>query len=158
MPDTQRRPVRVPPRWFVRSAWAAHRALYRITGHRAGLWPPRAGRWGALRLTTTGRRTGRPRSVIIAYLQDGPNLVAMAMNGWSDGEPAWWLNLRSRPEATVELRGGRRTVRARAAEGTERALLWARWRELDAQLDDYAALRSSPTTVVILEPAPDPGR
>jgi hypothetical protein len=48
---------------------------------------------GTLRPTTTGRRTGRKRSVIIADLEDGPNRITMAMNGRADGEPAWWLNL-----------------------------------------------------------------
>lgn len=149
---------RIPPRWFVRLAWSVHRALYRVTRGRVGLWPPRANRWGALRLTTTGRRSGRARSVIIAYLEDGSNLIAMAMNGWADGEPAWWLNLQAHPDAIVELRGGRRTVRARGADGDERSRLWARWRELNKDLDGYAALRSSETAVVILEPRPDPVR
>jgi len=96
--------------------------------------------------------------VIIAYLEDGSNLIAMAMNGWADGEPAWWLNLQAHPDAMVDLCNGRRTVRARAAEGDERSRLWERWRELDAKLDGYAALRSSETAVVILEPRPDPAR
>ena len=149
---------RIPPRWFVRLAWSVHRALYRFTGGRVGLWPARANRWGTLRLTTTGRRSGRERSVIIAYLEDGPNLITMAMNGWADGEPAWWLNLQAHPEAIVHLGDGRRTVTARAAEGDERSRLWAKWRELNTKLDGYAALRSSETAVVILEPRPDPVR
>jgi deazaflavin-dependent oxidoreductase (nitroreductase family) len=111
-----------------------------------------------MRLTTTGRRTGRERSVILGYVDDGPNLVTMAMNGWADGEPAWWLNFQAHPVASVELADGRRTVRGRAAEGGERSRLWARWRELDAKLDDYAARRSGETAVVILEPLPDPVR
>jgi deazaflavin-dependent oxidoreductase (nitroreductase family) len=109
-----------------------------------------------IRLTTTGRRTGEQRSVILGYLEDGPNLVTMAMNGWADSEPAWWLNLQSYPNARVELAGGRRKVRGRSAIGEERARLWARWRELDANLDGYAALRSGETAVVILEPIPNP--
>ena len=44
-------------------------------------WPPRPGKWRALRLTTTSRRSGEPRSVILGYYEDGPNLVSMAMNG-----------------------------------------------------------------------------
>jgi F420H(2)-dependent quinone reductase len=158
MSDERRQGPRLPPRWFVRLAWSVHRALYRVTGGRVGLWPARANRWGALRLTTTGRRSGRERSVIIAYLEDGPNLIAIAMNGWADGEPAWWLNLQAHPDATVDLAHGRRTVRARAAEGDERSRLWARWRELNTKLDGYAALRSSATAVVILAPRPDPVR
>lgn len=143
---------RLPPRWFIRLAWSVHRGLYRLFGPRVGLWRARANRWGSLRLTTTGRRTGRQRSVIIGYFEDGPNLVSMAMNGWGAGEPAWWLNLRAHPDATVDLVDGRRLVRGRAATGDERVRLWARWREIDTNLDAYAALRSSETAVVVLEP------
>jgi deazaflavin-dependent oxidoreductase (nitroreductase family) len=63
--------------------------------------PSEGKRWGTLRLTTTGRRTHGKRSMIIAYLEDGPNLIAVAMNGWADGEPAWWLNLQAHPDASV---------------------------------------------------------
>jgi deazaflavin-dependent oxidoreductase (nitroreductase family) len=147
----------LPPRWFIRLAWAVHRGLYRITGGRVGLWRPRPNGWGALRLTTTGRRSGRARSVIIGYFEDGPNLVSMAMNGWGEGEPAWWLNLLAHPDATVEIAGGRRPVRAHAAVGDERARLWDRWREIDRNLDAYAARRPSETAVVVLAPLTDGG-
>jgi hypothetical protein len=80
----------------------------------------------------------------------------MAMNGWGDGEPAWWLNLQTHPDARVDLPGGSRLVTARAAAGAERSRLWARWREIDAHLDAYATLRSSDTAVVILEPQAEP--
>jgi deazaflavin-dependent oxidoreductase (nitroreductase family) len=135
---------RLPPRWFVRLAWDAHRGLYRVTGGRAGLWRPGRKRWGTLRLTATGRRTGKQRSVIVGYIEDGPNLVTLAMNGWGDGEPGWWLNLQAHPGARVDIAGGRRcVVKARAAEGEERSRLWARWREV---------------AVVILEPRPTPAQ
>jgi deazaflavin-dependent oxidoreductase (nitroreductase family) len=107
-----------------------------------------------MRLTTTGRRTGRERSVILGYYEDGPNLVTMAMNGWADSEPAWWLNLQDDPVAAVELADERRMVRGRAAQGAERTRLWARWRRIDPKLDAFAALRSAETAVVILERLP----
>jgi hypothetical protein len=91
--------------------------------------------------------------VILGYYEDGPNLVSMAMNGWGAAEPAWWLNLQARPEAVVELAGGtRREVLGRAAVGGERERLWQRWRELDRNLDGYAARRPQETAVVVLEP------
>jgi hypothetical protein len=108
---------RLPPRWFVRLAWVVHRAIYRLTGGRRGLWRPKPNRWGAMRLTTMGRRSGKARSAILGYYEDGPNLVTMAMNGWADGEPAWWLNLQAQPDATVELADGSCAVRGREAEG-----------------------------------------
>jgi deazaflavin-dependent oxidoreductase (nitroreductase family) len=148
---------RIPPRWFVRTVWALHRGLYKIIG-RAGLRRPRRHSWGTMRVITTGRRTGREHSVIIAYIEDGPDLVALAMNGWADGEPAWWLNLQAHPEATVELADGSRFVQARAAHGDERDRLWARWQEVDNDLDAYAALRSTETAVVVFEARPEPRR
>ena len=154
MSEKREQKPRLPPRWFVRLAWYTHRALYRVTRGRVGLWRAKPTRWGTVRLTTTGRRTGQPRSVIVGYLEDGPDLVTLAMNGWGDGEPAWWLNLQAHPDAKVVLADGERLVRGRAAEGEERSRVWDRWREIDAKLDSYAALRSSETAVVILEPRP----
>jgi deazaflavin-dependent oxidoreductase (nitroreductase family) len=108
-----------------------------------------------MHLTTIGRRSGQERSVILGYFDDGPNLVTMAMNGWGEGEPAWWLNLQAHPEVSVDLAVGRRAVKGRATEGEERSRLWDRWREIDTNLDDFAARRSVETAVVILEPSPD---
>jgi F420H(2)-dependent quinone reductase len=147
---------RVPPRWFVRTAWSVHRGICRISGGRLGLWRPKPGKWGTLRLTTTGRRTGREHRVILGYFEDGPRLVTLAMNGWAAPEPAWWLNLQAQPDATVELAGEVRRVRSRAAEGAERARLWELWRTFDRQLDGYAARRPGETAVVILERHPAP--
>jgi deazaflavin-dependent oxidoreductase (nitroreductase family) len=130
-----------------------HRGLYRITGGRFGLRPPKGNQYGMMRLTTIGRRSGEERNVILGYFEDGPNLVTMAMNGWADPEPAWWLNLQARPEATVQLVDGPRNVVGRAAQGEERTRLWDRWREIDTNLDGYAERRSGETAVVILEPA-----
>ena len=92
--------------------------------------------------------------MILGYIEDGPNLVTVAMNGWGEGEPAWWLNLQAHPAATVDLVDGQRRVDARAATGDERARLWNRWREIDANLDGYAARRPSVTALVVLEPQP----
>ena len=149
---TRSREARLPPRWFIVAFWHGHRALLRVTGGRLGLWRPKPDGWGALRLTTTGRRSGRPRQVVVGYVEDGPNLVTMAMNGWDPAEPAWWLNLQARPEAQVQTRDGARQVRARSAEGDERERLWSRWAGIDKNLDDYAARRPTETAVVVLEP------
>jgi deazaflavin-dependent oxidoreductase (nitroreductase family) len=137
------------------AAWHVHRFLVRISGGRMALWRPRPGKWGALRLTTTGRRSGEPRRVIVGYFEDGPDLITMAMNGWGAAEPAWWLNLQADPQAVVELEGGvRREVVGRPAVGEERDRLWQRWREIDDDLDGLAARRPRETAVVILEPRP----
>ena len=145
---------RLPPRFVIRLAWIGHRAMYRVTGHRRGLWPPTESRWGTMLLTTTGRKSGKRREAILGYFQDGPNLVTLAMNGWGAPEPAWWLNLQAQPEARAELKDGNRAVRGRAAEGEERERLWALWSRYNPDLDGYAAKRDRETAVVVLEPAP----
>lgn len=146
-------PPRVPPRWFVLVAWRVHRALYRLSGGRF-LWRTGGKRpWGALRLTAVGRRSGKERSVILGYLEDGPNLVTLAMNGWGEGHPAWWLNLQAEPDAVVRLAGGEpQPVRAREAVGIERERLWRLWAATGDDVDGYVAARRTPTPVVVLEP------
>jgi F420H(2)-dependent quinone reductase len=108
-----------------------------------------------MRLRTVGRRTGAERAAILGYFEDGPDLVTMAMNGWADAEPAWWLNLQARSDTIVELVDGSRVVRARAANPDERPRLWARWATFDKDLDGYSARRSGETAVVILSPRPE---
>jgi len=91
--------------------------------------------------------------VILGYYEDGPNLVSMAMNGWGAADPAWWLNLQANPQAVVELAGGiQREVLGRPAVESERERLWERWRQLNRNLDSYAARRPQETAVVVLEP------
>jgi F420H(2)-dependent quinone reductase len=154
---TRSRRASLPPRWFVRLFWHGHRALLRATRGRVGLWRPKPDGWGALWLTTTGRRTGRPRQVVVGYFEDGRNLVTMAMNGWGAAEPAWWLNLQAHPDATAQTRDSTRQVRARHAQEDERERLWSRWAEIDKNLDAYAALRPTETAVVVFEPRDTPG-
>jgi deazaflavin-dependent oxidoreductase (nitroreductase family) len=157
IPDDHPHSPRMPPRWFVRTAWVLHRALYRGTGGRRGLWAPKPGKWGTMRLVTVGRRSGKEREAIVAYFEDGPNLVTMAMNGWAEGEPAWWLNLQAQPDVTVELKGtASRAVRGRVAEGVEREQLWQTWRSYTDGLDGYATRRTE-TAVIVLEPRPVKG-
>ncbi|WP_125777594.1 nitroreductase/quinone reductase family protein [Antribacter gilvus] len=145
----------LPPRWFVRSAWAFQRAQYRLTRGRYPLARPRPGKAGILRLRTTGRRSGQERAVLVAYWPDGDRYITLAMNGWGDPPPAWWLNLTAMPDAAVDTVDGPRPVRGRAAEGEERARLWAGFADYQGWgdgIDRYAALRSRETPVVVLEP------
>ncbi len=142
----------LPPRWFIRAAWRIHKALYRWSGGRFGLRAPRSDRYGLAYLTTTGRRSGAERSVMIGYFEDDDGVVTMAMNGWGAPEPAWWLNLQAQPEATLAMAGGTTvSVVGRRAVGDERDRLWERWRQLDDGLDGFAARRPTETAVVVLD-------
>lgn len=155
MSDVKTRSPKAPPPWFMHTFWRLHRGLYRLSGGRF-LWTTDNKRgWGALHLTTTGRKSGLERSVILGYIEDGPNLVTLAMNGGEEGHPAWWLNLEADPDAVIRLAHEEpRPVRARRAVGEERDRLWRLWATIDQDqdLDAYAARRSVETPVVVLEP------
>lgn len=153
MATTTSSPPKLPPAWFKHAFWRGHRAVYRLSGGRF-LWTPASKRgWGAMHLTTVGRRTGKQRSVIIAYLEDGPNVTGLAMNGWDEGHPAWWLNLEAHPDAVIRLPGEQpRRVRARRATGDERERLWQRWLAIEPEDDAFATGRAVETPVVVFEP------
>jgi deazaflavin-dependent oxidoreductase (nitroreductase family) len=156
MDDSPKSRPFLPPRWFVRLAWRVHRAIYNVSRGRLGLYRPKPQGWGTMRLTTVGRKSGKERKAILGYYEDGPNLVTLAMNGWAEPEPAWWLNLQANPDSVVELAGESRLVRGRAATGAERDRLWAGWRDRGDDVDAYSTLRSGPTAVVVLEPRVQP--
>lgn len=145
----------LPPRWVMHVFWRGHRWVHRLTRGRLGLWLPKPDGWGTLALTTVGRKTGKDRTVMVGYFEDGDDLVTMAMNGWGAPEPAWWLNLQANEHATVATKGGGRAVVGRAAVGEERDRLWARWGEIDKKLDTYASRRPNETAVVVLAPVGD---
>jgi deazaflavin-dependent oxidoreductase (nitroreductase family) len=150
-PPGTRRPF-VPPRWFVVAAWAVHRAIVRWTGGRRGIWTAKPDKWGTMRLHTVGRKSGEERVAILGYQPDGDNLVTVAMNGWGEGDPKWWLNLQAHPTATVELKGETRVVHARMADGDEAERLW----KLFPGSRPYVAARTTRTPLVVLEPAASP--
>ncbi len=79
-----------------------------------------------LLLTTTGRRTGKARTTPLTFLEDGDDIVVVASNGGEDAPPCWWLNLRSKPRATVTIGDRSSAVEARDATSEERARLWPR--------------------------------
>ena len=145
---------RLPPRFVIRGFWVVHRAIHRFTGGRIGLRPASETTWGMMKLKTIGRKSGRERAAILGYYEDGPNLVTMAMNGWGEPEPAWWLNLQAQPDTTVELRDRTIAVRGRAATPEERPRLWEIWGRYDGsdELEAWASRRPHETAVVILEP------
>ena len=151
---TPEKPASLPPRWFIRTFWSLHRGVHALTGGRFGLRPASDTQWGMMRLRTVGRRSGKERSAILGYFEDGPNLVTMAMNGWGEPEPAWWLNLQASPDTVVQLPNGHRAVPGRAATPEERPRLWAKWGTYDGEenLNSWASRRARETAVVILEP------
>jgi len=123
--------------------------LYRLSGGRIG---GRVGRAPVLLLTTTGRKSGQPRTAPVVYLADGDNAVVINTNAGNAKVPAWSLNLQANPEAEVERGRRRYPVRARIAEGEERERLWHEHNEQYAGFDDYREKLDRTPSVIVLEP------
>ena len=106
---------------FVGPYLKAHAYLYERTDGRIG---KHSNRVPALLLTTTGRKSGLPRTHALTYVRDRGDVIVVASNGGGDRQPAWFLNLQANPRVKVRL--GRQVVGARARMATpeERAQLW----------------------------------
>jgi len=123
--------------------------LYRLSGGRIG---GKVGKGPVLLLTTTGRKSGQQRTAPVLYLADGERFVVINTNAGNQKTPAWSLNLRANPEATVDVKGKRTQVRARIAEGEERAELWRRSMEQYSGWDFYESKLDREVGVFVLEP------
>jgi deazaflavin-dependent oxidoreductase (nitroreductase family) len=105
-----------------------------------------------LLLTSIGRRSGQPRTAPVLYLRDGDRVVVIGSNAGNVRAPAWSLNLQTNPDAEIQSGGERRLVRARVAEGEERAELWQQMNAEYEGFDDYATRTSRDIAVFVLEP------
>jgi F420H(2)-dependent quinone reductase len=125
--------------------------IYRASG---GRLLGRVNRAPVLLLTTTGRKSGQKRTAPVVYLEDGGRLSVINTNAGNAKVPAWSLNLDANPEADVELGRRRIAVRARAAQGEERAELWRKHNLQYAGFDEYLEdlPDGRPVTVYVLEP------
>jgi deazaflavin-dependent oxidoreductase (nitroreductase family) len=119
-------------------AWLYRRTNGRITR----LWSRRA-----LLLTTTGRRSGLPRTVIVQFFPDHDNLIVVAANSGMPNNPAWYLNLKAHPHARVEVEGQTLQIRAEELSATEAAQFWS---QVLATAPDYARYRRRTTRTIPL--------
>jgi deazaflavin-dependent oxidoreductase (nitroreductase family) len=131
---------------------ALHRTLLKVTGGKFG-WE--AQKMPVLELTTTGRKSGQPRSVMLTSpLQEGDAIVVVASRGGDDTHPAWFLNLRDNPAVEVAYKGApRKPMHARVADAEERARMWPL---VTAGHKNYAGYQTKTTReipLVLLEPA-----
>jgi deazaflavin-dependent oxidoreductase (nitroreductase family) len=106
-----------------------------------------------LLLTTTGRKTGQPRTTPLLYLAEHNRWIVVASNGGADWEPGWWLNLRAGSPATVEVDGGSTPVTGTEIAGSERDRMWRLLNEQVFDYNSYQAKVSRQLAVVALEPA-----
>jgi len=141
----------MPHDLVLKSMNTIHRTLLTVSGGRVG-WS--AGKMPVLELTTTGRKSGRPRTVMLTSPHvDGDAMALVASRGGDDHHPAWFLNLRDNPTVSVKTESGTRAMTARIADADERAELWP---TIAANYKNYAGYQSKTDReipVVLLEPA-----
>ncbi|NKY33246.1 nitroreductase family deazaflavin-dependent oxidoreductase [Nocardia speluncae] len=129
---------------------ATHVARYEETGGEVGyVWN------GAhiLLLTTTGRKTGRPRTSALIYGRDGADYLVVASAGGAMKHPAWYLNLDANPGAEIQIKAERVRVTARTATPAERPRLWALATEYWPNYDVYQTRTSRVIPLVVLSPS-----
>jgi F420H(2)-dependent quinone reductase len=147
MTPFQERLGRVTVQWMT----GMNNVAYRLSGGRvAGQIPSGA---PICLLTTTGRRSGRLRTVPLVYVPDGDDLVVVASRGGMGSHPAWYLNLLADPGAAVQVGAAARRVRARDAGEAERERLWPTLTAAYPHFDAYQLRTLRRIPVVILSPA-----
>ncbi len=128
-----------------------HRSLFEVTNGKIG---GRAGGMPAVKLETTGRRSGQRRTVMLTSpVQRGDDFVLVASYGGDDQHPAWYLNLQADPEVTMTVEGRTFTATARTATAAEKDELWP---EIAARYKGYAGYQrrtDRDIPVVICTPA-----
>jgi deazaflavin-dependent oxidoreductase (nitroreductase family) len=107
----------------------------------------------ALALTTTGRRSGRPRNVVLQYFPDGEAMIVVATNDGGATHPAWYLNLASNPAGTVEVDGRRLDVVSSELAGDEASGWWRRIVERSPDYERYTRAAHRTFPILRLTPA-----
>lgn len=138
-----------PPKTLIHLLGRVHRVMYLLT---AGRLVGTVGKAGVLLLTTTGRRSGKSRTVPLLYVADGEGFVIVASLGGHDTHPAWCLNLRANPAATVQI--GKRVVGVQAEEltGEARDRLWESLVAVYAGYAEYRTRTSREFPIIALRP------
>jgi len=147
----QERLGRVAVRWMT----GVNTAAYRLSNGRVAAHVP--GGAPICLLTTTGRRSGRPRTVPLLYIpHDDDQIVVVASHGGMSTHPAWYLNLLADPVVTVDVGSRRRSMTARPASEAERAALWPALNAVYPHFDAYQRRTDRIIPVLILAPTPGP--
>lgn len=128
-----------------------HRSVLRLTRSRIGqAWS--STRQPLLILTTTGRRSGEPRSTVVGYIPDGDAFIIVASKGGLPEHPAWYHNIVANPDVTIERSGAPEQRRARITSGDERERLWRKICVLYPTFASYQASTTRQLPVILLEP------
>lgn len=145
-----RLPLRLPG--LQHAAGRLHARVLRASGGRLRRSRVLGAGQPVLALTTTGRRSGEPRTTVIAHLPVDGGWAVFGMNLGSERDPAWALNLAAAPEARIHVDGRELGVVARRAHGEEAARLWAAYVERLPAAGRFAVMAARPIPIFVLEP------
>jgi deazaflavin-dependent oxidoreductase (nitroreductase family) len=109
------------------------------------------GVWTLL-LTTTGRRSGQPRTNALIFARDGNDYLIIASMGGAPDHPQWYLNLQAAPEAEIQVRGDHVPVVARTATALEKPRLWKVMTGIWPNYDTYQSRTDRDIPLVVLTP------
>jgi deazaflavin-dependent oxidoreductase (nitroreductase family) len=140
--------MRMPDSWL-KATGRLNVPVYRLS---RGRLMNTVGTGPVLLLTSIGRRSGQKRTAPVLYLKDAERYVVVGSNAGNVRAPAWSYNLKANPDAEIEIRGDRRRVQARVADGEERAELWRKVNEMYEGFDDYDANTARDIAVFVLDP------
>lgn len=144
----------MPSDLILKSMNTVHRTLMTLSCGRLG-WS--LGSMPVLELTTIGRTSGQPRTVMLTSpVSDGGSMVIVASRGGDDTHPAWFLNLQADPHVVVSTKGSpKRPMIARVATADERARLWPKVTAAAKNYADYQSKTIREIPLVLLDPPPD---
>ncbi len=142
---------------FSEIPWIAeHIELYKTDPEKAHMWDSTPlggpGPLPTLLLTTTGRKSGEPRSLPLIYGNVGDSYAVIASKGGMPKHPLWYQNLEAQPECKLMVGAKAVSARARTAEGDERDRIWAQMAELYPPYLDYQKTTEREIPVVVLDP------
>ena len=140
----------MPSDFSLKTMNTIHRTVQSVSGGRLG-WS--LAKMLVVELTTTGRKSGLPRSVMLTSPhQNGDTIVLVASRGGDDQHPAWLLNLRDNASVTVGTKNDTKQMTARIADETERAELWPKITAVYKGYAGYQRKTDREIPVVLLEP------
>jgi F420H(2)-dependent quinone reductase len=144
-----------PARLALKLGSGVHSGVYRATG---GKLFGRMGKSPILLLNTVGRKSGKKRTSPLLYVMDGEDFVIIASKGGAPTHPAWYLNLKANPEATVEIGDREVRVEAEVADPEDKARLWQKMVEMYPTYDDYQRKTEREIPLLLLHPSTDTPR
>ncbi|MFL5804926.1 MAG: nitroreductase family deazaflavin-dependent oxidoreductase [Roseiflexaceae bacterium] len=134
---------------FIKVVLSIYIFLYRLTSGAIG------GRMAGLKvllLTTTGRKTGQARISPLGYFTQDGNFIIIASNGGADRNPAWYYNLKSNPQVTIQIGNKQLAAKAEVADAEKRKQLWAELVKMAPAYEKYAQGTKREIPLVIVQP------